>query len=66
MKTTNTYSIKNEMTGAVVKTALNFNDVRKFKFNKMSKANFSRVACVDYIVIDEVDNDTFPLSQIPI
>ena len=65
MKTTNTYSIKNEVTGKVVKTALNFNDVRKFKFNKMSKSNFSPVACVDYIVIDEVGKDTFPLSQIP-
>jgi len=65
MKTTNTYSILNEMTGLIVKSYLNFDDVRKFKFNKMSKANFSNISCVDYIVIDDITNDTFPLSQIP-
>ncbi len=61
MKTTNTYSIKNDITGATVRTDLSFTEVRKFAFAKRSK---SAVGCVDYTVIDEVDNDYFPLSQI--
>lgn len=64
MKTTDTYKIENEMTGNIVKQGLTFAEVQKCAFMKKQAAKFSPVALTDYKVINEVDGDYMPASQI--
>lgn len=64
MKTTDTYKIENEMTGKIVKENLNFAEVKKWAFMKKQSAKFSPVALTDYKVINEVNGDYMPASQL--